>query len=356
MIMKKTTIVLLAALFMGLAIDASARKVDRNVKAVLVPTTINMMEDKGKVDLNFKIEVPRKFIRHKERFVFTPVVTDFNKVKQLPSIVIEGKKFFKIKGKGKAMDEVVYDDAVMLANVKEARMLDYNYTLNYEPWMKDANLICFQKFIVKKEAVVIAEDLYAKGVMMPKPIVAPKPVVQKSVCMIENMSGMININFPINSAKMDINMGNNLSEMVKFQALVGKVMNEPGIMVDSIVLKASASPDGVWEQNKELAVKRADAIKHYLAKELNMPQSEINKIKTSYIDENWKGLEMLVNASDIKNKAEVMKALMIKDNMQREKAMRALPQFNYIKKNLLPQLRYATYEIYYSKKAEMPAK
>lgn len=351
--MKKTTIVLLATLFMGIALDASARKVDRNVKAVLVPTSINLMEDKGKVDVNFKISVPRKFVRHGERFVFTPVVTDFNQVKPLTSIVIEGKKFFKVRGKGKAMDEVVYDDAVMLANVKEARMLDYNYTFKYEPWMKDANLLCFQKFITKKEAVVIAEDMYAKGIMMPKPVVAPKPIVEKSVCMIENMSGMININFPINSAKLDINLANNLSEMVRLQALIGTVMNDPAIMIDRIVLKASCSPDGVMEQNQALAVQRADAIKNYLAKEMSMPQANVDKIMTSYIDENWKGLEMLVNASDIKNKAQVMKALMIPDNMQREKAMRALPQFNYIKTYLLPQLRYATYEIYYSKKAEM---
>ncbi|MEG1937352.1 MAG: hypothetical protein RR132_07405, partial [Rikenellaceae bacterium] len=85
-------------------------------------------------------------------------------------------------------------------------------------------------------------------------------------------------------------------------------------------------------------------------KELSMPQSSIDKIKTSYVNENWKGLEMLVNASDIKNKAEVMKALKTPDNVQREKAMRTLPQFNYIRQYLLPQLRYATYEIYYSSK------
>lgn len=351
--MKKTTIVLLATLFMGLAIDASARKVDRNVKAVLVPTAINLVEDNGKVNANFKISVPRKFVRRAERFVFTPLVTDFNKVQPLTSIVIEGKKFFKVRGKGKAMDEVVYDDAVMLANVKESRMLDYNYSFKYEPWMKDASFICVQKFITKKEAVVIAEDLYGKGITVPKPVVAPKPVIQKSVCMIENTSGMININFPINSAKLDINLANNLSEMVRLQALIGTVMNDSAITVDRIVLKASCSPDGIMEQNKALAVERADAIKNYLVKEMSMPQASVDKIQTSYIDENWKGLEMLVNASDIKNKAQVMKALMTPDNMEREKAMRALPQFNYIRTYLLPQLRYATYEIYYSKKAEM---
>ncbi|MEG1553730.1 MAG: hypothetical protein RR363_01765 [Rikenellaceae bacterium] len=349
--MKKTTIVLFAILFMGLALEASARKIDKNVKAVLVPSSIVLFEDQGKVDVNFKISIPKKFVHRSERFIFTPLLTDFDKAEPLTSIIIEGKKFFKIRDKKNAYkDEVVYDDAVMLANAKEPRMLDYTYTINYEPWMKNANLLCFQKFITRREVVVIAEDVYAKGITTSKPVVVQKPVIQKSVCVINKMTGKININFLINSAKLDMNLANNMTEMVNLQSLIGTVMNNNNITIDSIVLKASCSPDGIMEQNKTLARERANAIKSYLAKELSMPQSSIDKIKTSYVNENWKGLEMLVNASDIKNKAEVMKALKTPDNVQREKAMRTLPQFNYIRQYLLPQLRYATYEIYYSSK------
>lgn len=334
---------------------SGSRQIKKDLKVALMPSSLNLVEKNGVVDVKFKISVPREFVHSKHQYIFTPVLTDFNNVMPLTSVVINGEKYAKMaasNGHSKEMKEKMksapdMSNAVTLNATKNPRVIEYEYTIPYQPWMQNANLICIQRFNSKKSTVLISEDIYSKGVTV-TPIPIPVQEIATSVVeTIKVMDGKVNINFPINSSKIDMTLDSNIRELLNLENLITGVMENPNAIVDSVVIVASSSPDGIWESNNKLAMARAKAVKHYLVSNLGVAKDMTNMISVRCIAENWEGLENLVNASNVTGKPQILKVLAIKDLTARERAMMALPQYGYMKKYILPQLRFVKYKICY---------
>lgn len=78
--------------------------------------------------------------------------------------------------------------------------------------------------------------------------------------------------------------------------------------VDSVVIIASGSPEGVVEYNQALAARRAKAVKGYLI--WKYPHINQYKIFTHSIGEDWVGLRRLVEADDnAPHKEQILKVL-----------------------------------------------
>ncbi len=120
--------------------------------------------------------------------------------------------------------------------------------------------------------------------------------------------------------------------------------------IDSITIYSYASPEGSYSFNKHLAAERGKTAKQYLLKQIpaerHLPDS---LIKTDPTAENWQGLYDLVYYQyPLADRNEVLKVLERKDiTDERRKAL--LKRLNrgeswlYILRNLMPQLRYATW-------------
>ena len=348
--MKRTALFLIIAMFVcTLSVDARSSKCTKHKeRAHLHPTAINLVENKGVVKVEFTVIIPKKFVGKKERYVFTPVLTDFNNVVPLTSIIIDGDKFDKVKSKNN-IDEVDYKDALSLMRSKDNREIKYVELLDYQPWMESADLVCIQKFITKKEAIVIAEDIYAKGVKVTT-VVAP-PVINR-ISINSYVSDKSIINFAITSSVLDKDIWNNMREMVKMKMVLKQISSLPNVSIEHIHITASSSPDGDMMSNTELSHDRAKVLVNFLKEEINLTQDQLDKINIVCVDENWEGLKILVKESGMENKENVIKTLCIEDVKQRDHAMKALPQYNYIKHTLLPQLRSAGIHVFYKLSVE----
>ena len=120
--------------------------------------------------------------------------------------------------------------------------------------------------------------------------------------------------------------------------------------IDSITIYSYASPEGSYSFNKHLAAERGKTAKQYLLKQIpaerHLPDSLIIIDPTA---ENWQGLYDLVYYQyPLADRNEVLQVLERKDiTDERRKAL--LKRLNrgeswlYILKNLMPQLRYATW-------------
>lgn len=77
---------------------------------------------------------------------------------------------------------------------------------------------------------------------------------------------------------------------------LGAIITRPDMLahLDSIVIKASASPEGAWQRNRQLAAERAAAVKSYLM--WQYPYLDRNKILTYSLGEDWEGLKQMVEA------------------------------------------------------------
>lgn len=355
----KKIILLVAVGILSLSLTSYAgggrRDMKRDLKVSLNPKKISLMEKNGAVDVKFNIAVPRDFVNKNHQYVFTPVLTDYHNVMPLTSVVIDGKKYAKMaakKGHSKKMKEKMksapdMSNAMTLMASKNPRMINYEVIVPYQPWMQNADLVTVQRFNSKKSTTLIAEDVYGKGVTVTPPVVAPQVNNTKVEKTINKMEGKVNINFLINSSKIDMTLDSNIRELYNLKKMINGVAENKNNVIDSIVIIASSSPDGLYENNKKLSAARAESVKTYLVKELGMSAQMVETIKTHCIAENWEGLDKLVNASNVSDKPAIIKAISIPDLVQRERAMMALPQYGYMKKYILPQLRYVKYQIFY---------
>ncbi len=328
---------------------AKDHKVKKAIRVSLTPQMLSLTEEQGMVHISFMINVPSSYVHSKHQYQFTPVLTDFDNAIPLTSVIIDGKKYAKMAAKGghnKYMQNKMsmapdMSEAIKLMATKNSRIVKYELKVPYEDWMEGANLIIFERFNSRSKTVLIAEDIYAKGIKRTTPKVRYEMV--KEVMMME---GEIELEFAAGSSKIDLNLANNSEEFKKMHTLLHETIGNKNITIDSVNIIASSSPEGNFAYNEMLATARAMSIKNHLSKDKDMPQEMIDKIHIKCIAENWEGLDRLVMASDVPNKADVMKAITIPNLQMREKAMMALPEYGYIKKNLLPHLRFVKYQIY----------
>ncbi|MDU1891392.1 MAG: hypothetical protein E6767_11955 [Dysgonomonas sp.] len=83
-------------------------------------------------------------------------------------------------------------------------------------------------------------------------------------------------------------------------------LSKPGVQMDSVVMTATTSLDGTWEQNVDLSEKRALAIKSYLNRTYNHIDVE-NVFKIRFKGEDWNGLVRLIQKrDDMPNKGEIL--------------------------------------------------
>ena len=125
---------------------------------------------------------------------------------------------------------------------------------------------------------------------------------------------------------------------------------ETSSRIDSITIYSYASPEGSYRLNKRLAAERGKTAKEYLLNHLpahrQLPDSLIIVDPTA---ENWQGLyDLVYYRYPLADRNEVLKVLERKD-ITDERRKTLLKRLNrgeswlYILKNLMPQLRYATW-------------
>ena len=118
--------------------------------------------------------------------------------------------------------------------------------------------------------------------------------------------------------------------------------------LNNIEISGYASPDGALDLNTGLADKRQANTKTYLDKELKKGKIEAT-VDTEYTAEDWEGFQKLVEASDIQDKALILRVLsMYSDPEQRETEIKNISSvYKTLADEILPQLRRARLTLNY---------
>ena len=153
------------------------------------------------------------------------------------------------------------------------------------------------------------------------------------------------IYFPVREIKIHENYMNNPTELEHIKHYLAESPR-----IDSITIYSYASPEGNTRYNYWLATERAKTAKCYILKNIpeyrNFPDSLIRLRPTA---ENWVGMrEEIVALYDRFDKAQVLEIIDRKgiSDAQRKQLLMALDNgksWRYILKNIMPQLRYATW-------------
>ncbi|MBR5493633.1 MAG: hypothetical protein IKV77_11015 [Alistipes sp.] len=147
--------------------------------------------------------------------------------------------------------------------------------------------------------------------------------------------------FPVGKVDIVDTLADNASQIRHIDSLMNELINQREFFVDSIILTASASPEGALSLNEKLARGRAQALKQRLVHRFGDEVDSLISIR--WVAEDWEELLRLIQANDSILHKEQICALIYKhaDTDKRESAIRqAYPeQYKYIKRRLYPLLR-----------------
>lgn len=155
------------------------------------------------------------------------------------------------------------------------------------------------------------------------------------------------INYKSGSSRFDPLIGNNKEELEKISAALHKLTFTGELVLDSVNMIATSSPEGSEQMNKQLSIQRATELKTYLLN--NLPDAEeISLFQVRSIGEDWKKLERLIASDEnIPSRKEILSTLStVKNNDQKENMLRGYKDYPYIREKLYPQLRAVNFEFH----------
>ena len=173
------------------------------------------------------------------------------------------------------------------------------------------------------------------------------------------------IEFEEGRYEIDLERADNYNEICSIKRTLASLIDNEEFDIDSIVVSATASPEGLYENNRVLAQRRSEAVsiyftdymKHYcdsLADEqgviLNMDETwnggsrQIRPLTFTprCIPENWEDMYAFVERDVVmtdEEKEAFFKVCMIEDDDKREEALRGEPYYQYLKAGVYPRLR-----------------
>lgn len=154
------------------------------------------------------------------------------------------------------------------------------------------------------------------------------------------------ITFPVGSTKF-VATEDNRQEIDKVLRTLHDLTFTGELVLDSVNMTATASPEGNALSNLRLSHQRSGSLKKYLLEKVDNAD-DIKLFRPRAIGEDWSGLSTLIGAdSTISNKSE---AFDIIENTihfdSRENKLKALPEYAHIKKTLYPKLRAVKFDFF----------
>lgn len=152
------------------------------------------------------------------------------------------------------------------------------------------------------------------------------------------------IQFPVNDTRILDTLGGNACQLDQIETRMKGLIDQQEFFVDSIVLTASASPEGNFIRNRTLAQGRAYALKHFLRKKIGSQLDTLLRVR--WVAEDWQELSARIrNDEKVAHRDEMLKLINSeKDPDRRECELRdRFPaDYRYLKESVYPWLRAVT--------------
>ncbi len=183
------------------------------------------------------------------------------------------------------------------------------------------------------------------------------------------------IDFEVGKYDVKKEFSDNPYEIRLIEKTLASLVENTVFDIDSIVVSATASPDGALEVNSRLAQQRSESVSRYFSRyimdlkdslrlrrgmaanldETYSPENQDVRIRFTprCIPENWEDLNRLIENDLVMNpgqKEDYSSLLRVRDLDAREQRLRTRPYYNYVKEALYPRLRTVKFNFYLHRK------
>lgn len=156
------------------------------------------------------------------------------------------------------------------------------------------------------------------------------------------------IDFAKGSHDIDTSLSDNASELVRVVKCIDDVFSRQEYVLDSLVVKASCSPEGSYAHNSRLAAARSESIRHYIWEYI--PERWRDSVRTSHVPENWEQFRLIVANDSILEEPVRKRMLQLTDDLRRpdevERRLSEMPQYRYLREKVYPQLRSVSFDFH----------
>lgn len=156
------------------------------------------------------------------------------------------------------------------------------------------------------------------------------------------------IDFGKGSHVIDTSLSDNASELARVLRCIKDVGSRQEYVLDSLVIKASCSPEGSYTHNGRLASARSESVKEYIRE--HIPDDWKDSVRTSHEPENWKQLRLLVANDTVMDMPSRERIMELTADLRRpdevEKRISEMPVYRYLREKIYPQLRSVSFDFY----------
>ena len=157
------------------------------------------------------------------------------------------------------------------------------------------------------------------------------------------------IDFAHASAAVDTALGCNALELKRIRDCIDDVVARKEFVLDSLVIRASCSPEGSFSLNRKLSAERSEAIRAYM--EEYVPENWHDSMRTSTEPENWEQFIRLVERDTVLNPEVRKKIVIMAVKMEGgpdavENQLSALEEYPYLREKLYPKLRSVSFDFH----------
>ena len=181
------------------------------------------------------------------------------------------------------------------------------------------------------------------------------------------------IDFEQGRAEIRKETGHNREEMARIEGNLRSLLQHRDFDLDSIVVTASCSPEGSYEHNRRLSMRRSESVSDYFEGFLKHWRDSVRRsgfhigLDDTYQEEapteirllsrnnpeNWTMLDALVRedvALSGKEKEDYAQAASIREPDLREQRLQRLPSYRHIRESLYPRLRTVRFDFHLHRK------
>ena len=181
------------------------------------------------------------------------------------------------------------------------------------------------------------------------------------------------IDFEQGRAEIRKETGHNREEMARIEGNLRSLLQHRDFDLDSIVVTASCSPEGSYEHNRRLSMRRSESVSDYFEGFLKHWRDSVRRsgfhigLDETYQEEapteirllsrnnpeNWTMLDALVREDGSlsgKEKDEYAQTVAVRDPDLREQRIQRLPSYRHIRESLYPRLRTVRFDFHLHRK------